>query len=62
MSEKTEKKIGRPAIPVEERHRPRSIGVTDADWQRWHAAAAAEEMTLSEWLRGLADRRAAEVL
>lgn len=55
-------RIGRPPLPDGQRLKPRSIGVSDQEWQRWHDAAAAESLSLSEWLRGLANRRAGKVL
>lgn len=66
MAKKTEipesPRIGRPPLPESDVLRPRSFGVSEPDWRRWHQAAAAEGMTLSEWLRGLANQRADEVL
>ena len=45
----TPKKMGRPALPPEQRTKPRTIWMTDAEWAKVHAAPKG-------WVRGLVQR------
>lgn len=49
--------VGRPK--TKGRDTPRSIRVPDDEWIAWQNAAEREELTLSMWLRNIANRCAA---
>ena len=49
MNTSIPKKMGRPELPPEQRTKPRTIWMTDAEWSKVHAAPKG-------WVRGLVQR------
>lgn len=46
-----EKKVGRPAMNPDEKRKPRSIKMTDAEWQVIHDRAKQAGLSISEYIR-----------
>ena len=42
---------GRPALPPEERRKPRAIKMTDAEWEEIQHRAAQENISAAEYIR-----------
>jgi hypothetical protein len=49
--------VGRPRLPLDERTRSMHVAASPADWSRYEAAAAEDEVTVSEWIRDAAERK-----
>ena len=57
MNKPTKRPVGRPRLPADERTKSQHIAASPADWSRYEAAAAEDEVTVSEWLRDAAERK-----
>lgn len=56
-------KRGRPTLPAGQACSARiDIALAPIDKTRWEAAAARDGVNLSQWLKGLADKRDAETI
>ena len=47
----TKNQVGRPSVPPDERRKPRSIRMTDAEWEEIQKRAADLGVSASEYIR-----------
>ena len=47
----TKKQVGRPVVSDEEKRKPRSIKMTDAEWEEIQRRAAQENISAAEYIR-----------
>lgn len=47
----TKNQVGRPSVPPDERRKPRSIRMTDAEWEEIQRRADALGLPISEYIR-----------